>query len=208
MHNIGKLTAVKLRILLVASIIFLTVFGGVGFWLFRHQLATYADQVNTDVAKAEASNEDIAKLQRLQTNITDNQVAITRAEKIVADSHYYQYQDQIINDIANYANAAGIKIAGFSFDGGTVGTTGTATTTPAAGSATTTTPAGLKSTTATITLAPGKNGYQFQAIMNFLKSIEQNLTKMNLSGVSLQKNTGGTGSDVVPGPITIGVYTR
>ena len=213
MQKVAKLTAVNLRVVLIVSIVFLAAFGGAGFYLFHQQLAAYADEVNTDSAKAETSTQDISKLQQLEGEIKNDNVAITRAAKIVADSKQYQYQDQIINDIDAYANVAGIKIAGFTFDTSAAGTAGSTTggTTPTTtGGATTapavTAPAGLKITTATITLAQGQNS--FKSIMNFLKSIEQNLTKMNLSGISLQRNTGTSGGDVIPGAITIQVYTR
>jgi hypothetical protein len=211
MQKLTKITAVNLRIALIVSIVFLTALGGAGFYLFHQQLVSYAVEVNTDSAKAEASSQDISKLQQLEGEIKNDQVAITRAAKIVSDSKQYQYQDQIIDDIDTYANVAGIKIAGFTFDTAVAGTAAAAVPAPTTGTAgvaapAITAPAGVKITTATITLAQGQNSYQ--SVMNFLKSIEQNLTKMNLSGISLQRNTTTSGGDVLPGAITIQVYTR
>src|SRR3989344_4531964 len=85
------------------------------------------------------------------------------------------------------------------------GTAGTATaTTPApAANPTGSAASGIKSTTASITLA-GENKYE--NIMNFIHYIENNLTKMQLSGVSLSK--GKEGNNITVSALTIEVYLK
>lgn len=202
-NQLQGMTATRLRIILIFTIVLLVVLCGVGFWFFRGQLISYARQVEIDNAAASASSDDIVKLQKLKTELSDDQVAVTRAKNIVADSQHYQYQNQIIDDITAYARLSGINITGFTFNNDTPvnGTKPVATgVTPVAGPIA---PANLKTTTTSITV---KNPVNYETVMKFIRSIELNLTKMEVSGVSLTKASDP--SQVTVNPITIEVYTR
>lgn len=195
--QIQRLTATKLRLILILLMVLLVVGSAAGFWYFRQQLSAYASQVSIDNAAAASSSNDISQLQRLKAEMDNNQVAITRAQKIVADSSSYQYQAQIIDDLSSYAKAAHIQVTGFTFADGT---------TPSADQSTPgvpTTPAGLKSITAVIDI---KSPVDYHNIMNFLYSIELNLTKMNITSISLTK--GASANQVIVNPISIEVYTQ
>jgi len=200
MSSSQGLSAPRLKVILIVTIGLMIVLGIATFLFFQHKLSDYATEVNNDNVAAAASNQDVTMLQHLQTEMASNQVAVNRAASIVADSKYYQYQNQIIDDLNTYANAAGFSISGFSFADNTASTATTAT---SGTTATPATPAGLKSVTATITL-PGSLSYQ--SVMNFLKSIEENLTKMDLNGVTMQMDT--TTNTLTVNPISIKVYTR
>jgi len=194
--QLRHMTAAKLRLILIFLMVLLVVGSCAGFLYFRQQLVTYASQVNADNTAAAVSSDTIVQLQKLKAEMSDNQVAITRAEKIVADSKHYQYQTQIINDITSYAEAAGITITGFTFNSDQA-SAGASTSSPAP-----ITPVGLKSTGATITV---DSPVSYKKIMNFLYSIELSLTKMNITSVSL---TGAPNNKVTVNPIGIEVYTR
>jgi len=197
------LTPAKLRIVLLGLIVVTLIGSGFGFWLFRNQMTTYAESVNEDARSATVSSNDITMLQSLQAQLEENSVAVTRAKNIVADSKSYQYQNQIISDINTYAKAAGVGIAGYGFNSegsGAAAASGTAAPAaplPAA-------PSGLKTTSVSVTIT---NPVSYRAIIRFIHSIELNLTKMQLSGVTLTKSD--TNSDeVTVGPLTIEVYVR
>jgi hypothetical protein len=191
--------ALKLRVVLIGTIILLLVISAIGFWFFRMQLISYAEQVKTDTSKASISNNDIKRLEEIKQKLQDDSVAVTRAKSIVADSKSYQYQNQIISDITAYAQDAGLHVTSFSF-GDTGVLTGTAATATPGSSA----PAGLKALTTTVSV---KSPANYQAVMRFVHSIENNLTKMQLSGISLTKSADSS-TDVTVNPFTIEVYTK
>lgn len=190
----------KLRIALLGSMVVIIAVASVGYWFFRTQLTDYAEQVSVATAEADQSSSDTVTLQRLKKELEDDKVAVNRAKSIVADSKYYQYQDQIIKDINAYAKASGVVVSAYDFGAPTTATGGAAPATPAAGTATA---AGLKSTKVTVSL---NNPVDYKAAMRFIYSIEQNLTKMQLSGISL--TTGDAKNEVTVNSLNIEVYIR
>jgi len=199
MQNKLKFNAVSLRNTLIASIGVLVLVGIGGFFLLERYLSSIALEVNDSNVQAAASSKDLAQLQQLESEMADNQVAITRAASVVGDSKQYQYQDQIINDLSSYAKTAGFQIQSFAFSDQTLGAPSAGNVAPGATAA----PTGLKISTVTVTLP---QDLSYTTIMTFLKSIEQNLTKMELTGVSLAVDQAS--GRVTIQPITIGVYTR
>lgn len=209
--QMGAMSATGLRSLLILSMVLIVALSSVAFLFFRSYLETFAVQVQSDNAKASISAKDVSRLEELQQKLEDDKIAVTRARSIVADSKYYQYQDQIIADITTYAKNAGVTITSFNFDvtnesnGGRAGAAGggmmsSPLTSSTQGSAQL--PSGLKATTASITI---KYPVGYVNVMNFLHLIEVNLTKMQLSGISISRLGNGK---VQINPITIEVYTR
>lgn len=194
-----KFDAPTLRLVLLGTIVLLAGVSAVCFWLFYGTLNEYSNKVNQDVTKASVSTHDINKLKALEAQLEDEAVAFTRAKNIVAESREYQYQDQIIEDINAFAKAAGIKIIGYTFSTGTQsGQAATGTTQPS-----TPPPNGLKVTTASINV---ESPVDYHSIMKFIRSIELNLTKMEVTGVTLTKTPGTDRVSVAP--MIIEVYTR
>ncbi len=197
------LTAARLRVVLSFTIVLLIGVSIASFWFFRSQLELYANQVQAANAAASVSSNDVSRLKQLQQDLDNDKVAVNRAKNIVAESKSYQYQDQILTDITAYAKASGVVLTSVTFN--EQNTPGTPTPTGPAGSVTAQpAPAGLKSITTTIAIRSPVN---YAAIMRFVHSIEVNLTKMQLTGVSFLRQ-GGTSQDVVINPLTIQVYTR
>lgn len=196
-NQLKKIDASKLRIILASSIILLIGISIGLFLFFRGQLVGYAEQVKTANTKASVSQSDINMLENLQKELDSNQVAVNRAKNIVADSQNYKYQNQIIDDITTYAKKANVTISGYGFTtDSTAGTTGSsATGGPAA-------PTGLKSVGVSVGI---KSPVDYESIIRFIHYIEANLTKMQVSGISL---TGDGSTNVTASPITIQVYTR
>ena len=192
----SKLSATNLQLALMGSMFLLLIVGIGAFILLRAQLETYATQVQIDNGTAEASANDISNLQNTEKTLNDDKVAVARAAKIVADSKFYEYQDQIINDLTAYAKSAGITIQGFDF-GNTL--PGAQTAAQPGGVVA---PAGVKTVSVTVTI---KNPVKYENIMRFIHAIEISLTKMQLSGVSMSYDaTNGLSAN----SLTVRVFTR
>lgn len=195
-----KFTATSLRNTLITTIILLIIVSIGGFFFTQKYLASIADEVSSDNTQAAATSQDLAQLQRLKTEMQDNQVAVTRAASVVGDSKSYQYQNQIINDLSSYANAAGFQIQSFTFADPSPNAAGGTAGAAASGA---TSPSGLKVSSVTVTLP---DNLPYATVMAFLKSIEQNLTKMEVTGVNFSVDQAS--GKITSQPITIGVYTR
>lgn len=201
-----SLDAPKLRIVLVVAIVILVGASAAIFWYFRSQLITYAEQVEKDTTAASVSSSDVNKLKALKQELQDNQVAVTRAKSIVADSQHYQYQNQIVDDINIYAKKAGIAVTSFGFTDPAASAQGGDT--PAGAAAPTqeapALPDGLKTVSVSLTL---KSPIEYQSIIKFIRYIEANLTKMQVSGVAFSKTSPGS-TQVSVDPITVEVYVQ
>jgi glycine cleavage system regulatory protein len=172
----------------------------IGFYYWTGVLRADATEASKKQAQANNSQSNIQTLQSIQNELERDKAIVDRASNIVAESQSYQYQDQIINDITNYATRAGIEITNIDFS--TTKTAATSATTSQQTQQTAPTPSGVKSSSVSVTL---KNPVDYTNLLRFIHSIEQNLTKMQISRVGLSKEaTGGITSDV----LTIEVYVR
>ena len=172
-----------LIVLLVAGI-------GAGSYLMHMKLVGYVTNVDHTKIDTELSEQGIENAKKLRRTLDDNRESVARAAAIVADTKYYEYQDQIVQDISSYAAASGLTVLGFDF------TTST--------SAKATAITGVKAVVATISLSSPVN---YDNYLQFLKLIERNLTKMQITQLDISndlKNPGGVNSPV----ITLEVYVR
>lgn len=200
------LTATKLRAMLTVSLFVIAIGGGAVFYFANHQLRSYASGVSEALAKADSSQDSLQTLQAIQSELNNNQDAIKRTAQIVADSKSYQYQNQIIDDLNDYAKRAGITITNIDFPDTVKGQTSAGTSAPAAGTTPALAPAavpGVKSTSVSITL---QNPVNYNHLLNFMHSIEQNLTKMQIASVNVSKDA--TSSGVTSNVLTLEVYVR
>jgi hypothetical protein len=157
----------------------------------------FAGKVSRATADSVASQDNIKNLQKIQQELLANRDVIERTTSIVADSQSYEYQDQIITDLNDYANRAGISVTNIDFTSANASAT-----TPTTPSTATPAPTGVKSTSVSITL---KNPVVYENLLRFIHSIEQNLTKMQISRIGLTKDTTGNVSSEV---LTIEVYIK
>lgn len=172
-----------LIVLLVAGI-------GAGSYLMHIKLVGYVTNVDHTKIDTELSEQGIENAKKLRRTLDDNRESVARAAAIVADTKYYEYQDQIVQDISSYAAASGLTVLGFDF------TTST--------SAKATAITGVKAVVATISLSSPVN---YDNYLQFLKLIERNLTKMQITQLDISndlKNIGSVNSPV----ITLEVYVR
>lgn len=143
---------------------------GVGCWQLQELLT--AEQRVADHAKIDAniSVDELQKAHNLQTYLATHKTDVEKAAAVVADTKTYQYQNQIVEDINRYADIAGVTILGFDF--------------PA--QATTPATKGVKTQQASVTL---QNPVPYNSYLRFLKLIEQNLTKMQVTEISVAPDT-------------------
>jgi hypothetical protein len=199
-----ELNAVQFRLILSISLFFifaimLTVAG-----FAYNELKKVAVDVSHTSADANASSNNVETLEKIEQKLNDDRDVVGRTNSIVAESKSYQYQDQIIADLKDYASRAGIVLTNFDFSSNTTtptpGSNATQAPSPTAPSPP---PSGVKSTSVSVTL---KNPVDYESLLRFLQSIEQNLTKMQVSKVSLTKSE--SDNSVSSDALTIEVYVR
>lgn len=159
--------ATTTRWILVGVIVLLVGGGIAGAW--KLQMMLNEKMVATNQVKSDAinSNDNLAKAQALKVYLQNHKTEIEKTALIVADATAYKYQDQIVQDITRYASVAGLQILGFDFPSSTSSSSSST---------------GLKSIAATITL---QNPVPYRNYLTFLKLIEQNLTKMQITNISI-----------------------
>ncbi len=195
------LTPTNLRIILSISLFVIIAIGATLAFISYKGLKEIAITVSHTTLDANASQNNLRILQQLQKKLEEEKENISRAGSIVAESQSYQYQDQIIADLNDYAGKAGVEITNIDFSATTVAPTqpgGTGqSTTPSSPP-----PSGVKSMSVSVAL---KNPLNYNSLLRFLNSIEQNLTKMQISRVSLVKDSSGSVSSEA---LAIEVYVR
>jgi len=192
-----QLTPTNLRIMLSISMFLIIVVAGILASISYTGLRDVAQDVSHTSLDASAGQDNIRALQQIQEKLEQDKDIVERANSIVAESKSYQYQDQILADLNDYAARAGVGITNIDFSATTTTDPGTQPATPALP-----VPAGVKSTSVSVTL---KNPVDYNALLRFLNSIEQNLTKMQISRVNLASSDDGSISTEA---LTIEVYIR
>lgn len=175
---------------LYASIVLLIAGIGYGTYYIHQRLSDYVVQVDHLKIDSEISQQDIENAQKLQHALDENKDSVARAAAIVADTQYYEYQDQIVKDITSYASASGITVLGFDFS--------------ASSSSKTSSIKGIKTMVATIAL---QSPVSYTSYLQFLKLIERNLTKMQVTQVDISNDLKTPGSINSP-VLTMEVYVR
>lgn len=171
------MNALILRIVLVVGLVLLLAGVGTGAWWLQGQLT--AQVINTDHARtdSELAQLELEKLRQIQKQLEDQKDIVQRADQIAASADNYQYQDQVVSDLQAYATRHEIEISGFDFS------KSSAPTNKGAG------PSGTTRTPFSISL---KGPIAFDKFMNFLRDIENNLTKLQVSSLSLTPTTTDT----------------
>jgi hypothetical protein len=173
MKSIRNQSAQNLRWVLVGLILLGLVVGAVGAWYLNGLLATRVAATNDAVESSRVSSDNLERAQRLQVYLQNHKDEVDKAAQIVAQTAAYKYQNQIVEDVTKYANIAGVMIIGFDFPQDIASATVDKTT-------------GLKSLTATIRLSDSS---KFTGYLSFLKYIEQNLTKIQITDITISPNT-------------------
>jgi len=181
--------AKSLRIAL-STLVFIAIgLSAMGFYFAQDWLGTYAQTVGQTMAKSTINVTGAQGLSELLQALNDKQYIVTKLDNLIAPAQ--NYQSQIINDLSKYAATSGVTITDYNVS------------TPKTASTATSSISGLGISYVTITLS---NPMQITSLIKFLKLIETNLPKMQLSGISISGEASNTAITVEP--LTIGVYTK
>ena len=172
----------------------------VGLVIFTYSfLSKTSEEVGKMQTEAIAVDAKIQSLLASKSQLDRNSDTVKKAKNIVSESKLYQYQNQIIQDLNTYADRAGIPIKSFSFQNEP--TTSAKTATPSKQASTS--PAGVKSTFVSIQLG---DHIDYTKFLHFLSLIEKNVTRMQLSGVSISR--GANNHEISIQSLEVKVYTR
>jgi hypothetical protein len=204
-----SLTATKLRLALVGALVLLAAIGTTIFIVGYNSLADFAVETSATATKAAESNRKVQELTITKRQLQENEKAIERASRIVAESKGYIYQEVIIEDLNRIAQQSGFQILGITFgDTTTTGAAAPTATAAPAGQSAAPLAGGVKSITATVRIS---EKVEYKEMVKFLYAIEQNLTKMSISKVTLSSNLedgGGLSSKVLTDELQMEVYVR
>lgn len=186
---------------IVLSLLLLIILSAmVGLVIFAYSfLSKASEEVGKMQTEATAVDAKIQSLLASKSQLDRNSDTVKKAKNIVSESKLYQYQNQIIQDLNTYADRAGIPIKSFSFQNEPTTSAKTAT----SSKQTSTSPAGVKSTFVSIQLG---DHIDYTKFLHFLSLIEKNVTRMQLSGVSISR--GANNHEISIQSLEVKVYTR
>lgn len=188
---------------ILAGTLLLMAAAGIGIFIFgQQQLSAVAEETRKSTTDAESSSNELQALTTLKNRLKEQNKDVERAAKIVSITKNYNYQDQVVQDFVNYANASGVVIKSIDFSANNASTSGTASSSTSAATAAKA-PNGTKSISATITL---NTPVAYDNLRDFIYRIEKNLFQMQISNLTLSSNkdTGG----VVVDALTVTAYVR
>lgn len=186
---------------IVLSLLLLIILSAmIGLVIFAYSfLSKTSEEVGKMQTEAIAVDAKIQSLLASKSQLDRNSDTVKKAKNIVSESKLYQYQNQIIQDLNTYADRAGIPIKSFSFQNEPTTSAKTAT----SSKQTSTSPAGVKSTFVSIQLG---DHIDYTKFLHFLSLIEKNVTRMQLSGVSISR--GVNNHEISIQSLEVKVYTR
>lgn len=186
---------------IVLSLLLLIILSAmVGLVIFAYSfLSKTSEEVGKMQTEATAVDAKIQSLLASKSQLDRNSNTVKKAKNIVSESKLYQYQNQIIQDLNTYADRAGIPIKAFSFQNEPT----TSAKTAKSSKRTSTSPAGVKSTFVSIQLG---DHIDYTKFLHFLSLIEKNVTRMQLSGVSISR--GANNHEISIQSLEVKVYTR
>lgn len=203
--NSSTMTATKMRLVLSVSLLLILAAMSTGFYFSYLYLRDVSREVSTIQSQADSSDSELQALVQTRQLLSENSEAIEKARQIVAESQSYRYQDQVVTDISEYARRSGVGISSFTFQDTASAEPGggapaqTETEAPAGQSAAATN----KTTTVSVQLA---QEVDYVNLLHFIHLIEQNLTRMQITQLSLAR--GESPGTVNAQTLNIEVYLR
>lgn len=178
--------ATSLRTIFIISILIVTSASITGFYFAYGYLSTLSSENQSQITPDITSNASASDLKTVQAEIEKYKDVDTKASSMFTSSQ--DYQNQITKDLKNYATNIGIATGNPSF----------------AQTSSTSSTSGVKTNNVTLAI----NGpVQFTKLIKFMKSIETNLPKMQISNLSLTPSA--TSKDLVTvDSLIIEFYTR
>lgn len=190
-----KLNAILFRKILLGSIALLVIGTGASFYFLSGALKTKGTELNHARIDAELGGNSTANLQKLQSELDKHKDVIPKAKEIVASAADFKYQDQVIRDINALARSSNITITGYNFADGAGGAASNAAPAPAAPVAPAPGTSVARKITVTITM---RSPVPYDDYLRFLRRIERNITRLQVTGVNLSPDTGDPRSVINP----------
>ena len=178
--NLSKATTLRTILAVVLALMLVGI--GIGFYFGYSSLKVVAAKSSEVQAMANQSDQKLQELRNMEIALQKNAEAIENTEQIVAESQSYMYQNQIINDLSAFANQSDLELRSITFSGGLAEGEEQTVASDQEAPVTTVTP-NLKSTMVTVEL--GGDNISYLSILQFVHLIEQNLTRMQISDLSL-----------------------
>lgn len=197
------LTASSARIVLALFLLIILAAMVAGSYFAYSFLSTTSKEVADMQTEASAVDMKIQNLLKLKDQLEKNPVATKKAEQIVAESKSYQYQNQIINDLSIYAAKANVPIQSFTFQDSSTSSAKSSSSSSQTTAKKPTSVSGLKSITVSIQLG---DKVPYNNLLHFLYLVENNVTRMQISGVSISR--GEQRGEVSAQSLELGVYVR
>jgi hypothetical protein len=183
------MTAQKLRVMLIAALFVMLAIIIAVFYLGRQQLSVIAVSVNHANADANASNDNLNTLKKIQDTLTQNQTVISRASQLDATSNGYDYQNKIISDLETYGRQTGVGVTQVDFSAAFAAAGSSAPASPATPAGAGQTPSASASATdmsKPITISVTLDSpATYTSLLKFINLIEQNLPKMQIARLNL-----------------------
>lgn len=198
--------AKSLRTALLVLMLLITVGSGVGISYVMQTLKTFAVEVSHKKVDANASNGNIAALQKTESYLEANQDVLEKAGLLKSTSEFPEFK--IVDEVRKVAAENNIQIETFSYgtsESSSASTSGTGSATPSTGAATgsAAAPSSASAGGNTISLTVTLRASDYLNFLQFTYDIEQHLPKMKLNGISI---SGGGGITV--DPVTIEMYIK
>ena len=192
--SIARIVLSLLLLIILSAMVGLVIFA----YSFLSKTSEEVGKMQTEAATVDAK---IQSLLASKSQLNRNSDIANKAKNIVSESKLYQYQNQIIQDLNTYADRAGIPIKSFTFQNEPAAAA-VKTATPSAKQPSTN-PSGTKSTFVSIQLG---DSIDYTKFLHFLNLIEKNVTRMQLSGVSISR--GANKHEISIQALEVKVYTR
>lgn len=205
------LTATKMRVVLLVSLALAISGMAAGFYFAYLSLQKASGEVASIQAAANSEDAAVQNMMQTKQDLAKYADTIERAKNIVAESQSYRYQDQVVRDISEYANRAGVPLASIGFQAESGDSSATATPPAAAGSTAegTNAPAAasggasMKNTTVSVTLA---QNISYANFLHFIHLIEESLTRMQITQISIAR--GDSPDTITAQTLNIEVYIK
>ena len=172
----AELTPAKLRIILIVALV--TLVGAHVFATFVGQrlLARSSEGVTRAVTLSHSSQKTLDTLASAEQQLDSQESTVKKAGQLVAvDS---SYQDQVIKDITNYAQLAGMQVRSFSFESAAPAAGAAANTAQAAPTAV----AGTTSERVTISLV---TPISYSSLLRFLQLVDGNVLQLKAESLNI-----------------------
>ncbi len=196
-----QLSPMLFRVILICGMVVLFIINVAAYFFLQSELEKVAKDVKDTNSIADSSSTKSAELKKLSEYLEKEKSAVSRVKNIVAESS--SYQDKVINDITLYAQKSGVFVDGITFESNSQNTS-VAPTANATIQQPGATSAGINYKTAIINI---RNPVQYRNIMQFLYYIENNLTRMDVTEVSLTK-VSDSSQEVSINPLNVKVYVK